>query len=219
MRPHKPSSRRDAGFSLMEVLVVVVIIAMISITLMMGLSQSFEARARLAPLLDRHDQTALTTNWFRHLTTGVIPDYNDGPSIFNGSALHMGGRSLMGIGGDLGVPTPFSLDFTTLENDRTALRYSASGVSIDIAAWTQAEAGLVKPRFYYFDGKNWLDHWPLSDEERRAITPMGALRTAVPDQLPRLVRAELILAGQAFVLVAAPGDPDANLARLGDSFR
>ena len=215
---------RQTGLSVLEVMVVIVIIGLISGTLISTLSQVFESRIRLAPLLDRNDQTILTASWIRSLIGGLIPDYPDGRGVFVGDKRGLRGQSVSPLGGGNGftgpgIPTLFTLTFEPAAEKRITLRYSTGLQSIDLATWSTDDAANFNTGLHYYDGQDWIDHWPLSDQEMREHAPLGSIRKADPPPLPMLVRIDMILGGQPFVLAASPHGPDAPLPRLGDVLR
>ncbi len=55
----------QSGFTLVEVLVTLVILAMVAAVAFGSLGQVFEARARLRPYLDESEKTTLVADWFR----------------------------------------------------------------------------------------------------------------------------------------------------------
>ena len=224
MTPHCKRRSSQNGLSVLEVIVVIVIIGLISGTLISTLSQVFESRIRLAPLLDRNDQTILTASWFRSLIGGIIPDYPDGRGVFIGDSRGLRGQSVSPLGGgngftSPGIPTLFTLTFAPAGGNRVVLRYSTGLQSVDLAAWSTDDSANINTGLHYYDGQNWVDHWPLTDQEIRERAPLGSIRKAEPPPLPMLVRLDIILGGQPFVLAASPHGPDAPLPRLGDVLR
>jgi hypothetical protein len=224
MIQHADQNSRRHGLSVLEVMVVIVIIGLISGTLISTLSQVFESRIRLAPLLDRNDQTILTASWFRSLIGGIIPDYPDGRGVFIGDRRGLRGQSVSPLGGGNGftgpgIPTLFTLTFEPVDQNRVALRYSTGLQSVDLANWSTDDAANINTGLHYYDGQDWIDHWPLSDQEMRERAPLRSIRKAEPPPLPVLVRIDIILGGQPFVLAASPHGPDAPLPRLGDVLR
>jgi prepilin-type N-terminal cleavage/methylation domain-containing protein len=212
------------GFTLIEILVVLVIVAMISGVVMTGLAQVFNIKERLGPLIDQSDEAALVGSWYRGLVRGVAPDYKGSKSVFAGGPASFSGLSLMSIGGETGSPTQFNLAIVEIERGRWALHFSEeTGKSdFDLVTWRADEKGAEDTGFQYFDGKEWSRVWPVPDrpDARRSTLGPGSLFVPEdPPQIPKLIRALVIAGGQKMVLVAAPRGPERPTLRLQDLLR
>ena len=65
----------ERGFTLMEMLVVMLITAMITGLLMQGLQQVFQLQRRFGAELYNTQQGAMLKQWFRRTINGVLADY------------------------------------------------------------------------------------------------------------------------------------------------
>src|SRR5438067_13335496 len=93
--PHKSiSSTAAAGFTLVELLVVLVIAALISGVLLSGFERVLDIRLRLAAFLDGVDAPTLVADWFRASVGGLLPDAKTGHDRFAGNIRRMTGLSL-----------------------------------------------------------------------------------------------------------------------------
>lgn len=218
------SARRHAaerGFSLVEVLVVLLIVGLVSTILIQGMAQVFAARERLAPYIDRGEDAARLSLWFRQVAGGAVPDFKGGAHVFRGDGQGLSGLTLAPLGGRVGAPTVFSLTIETGEDGTRALvERSENGPTIRLMTWRAGEPGADLAGFRYWDGTTWVDKWPVGSLGQRLTAATGTLVANIdPPQLPRLVRFNGVLAGQPWVLVAHPKGPDAPLPRLSDLFR
>jgi prepilin-type N-terminal cleavage/methylation domain-containing protein len=84
-----PFRRRDAtaatGFTLVEMLVVLVIAALISGVLLSAFERVLDIRVRLAAFLDGVDAPTLVADWFRASVGGLVPDAKTGRDRFAGT--------------------------------------------------------------------------------------------------------------------------------------
>ncbi len=89
-----PNGRaKAAGFTLVELLVVLVVAALISGVLLSGFERVLDIRLRLAAFLDGVDAPTLVADWFRASVGGLVPDAHTGRNRFAGNVRHMTGLS------------------------------------------------------------------------------------------------------------------------------
>lgn len=217
-------SRNQSGFTLIEILVVLVIVGMISSVVVTGLAQVFSLRERLGPLVDQSDRTALIGSWYRKHVKGIIPDVRDGKYVFKGGPRQFTGLSNMTIGADAGVPTPFNMVIFESGGGKFALQIHnvESNSDITLLTWRSDQDGSADAGFQYFDGTEWSPVWPMPTKlaaARQPLQPGNLFSIDPPPQIPKLIRADIIMDGQRMVLVAAPGGPDQPVPRLQDILR
>ncbi len=144
------------GFTLFEVLVVLVITGMISAVLMQGFSIVLGTRLSVADKIGDLQSLVISQNVVTEPIRGIVPDDSKEPKVFNGQARMLSGRTVRPLLSPPGIPTSFTL---TLENETggTKLVYEERGMpKADIAHW-QGNA----PTFKYRDFKGgWLSSWP-----------------------------------------------------------
>ena len=183
-----PLRRRPQGFSLLEAIVTLVIVALIVTLLMQALGQSLDLRERLL----RHQRLAtvgaLQEQWFRDTVSSAMADLGDGMGRMAGSAdtLELVTSGPLGDGGLQRVK--WSLQPT--DDGGLALHY-ADGTFPDLVV-----AGpLIDARFAYSeDGREWSDRWEPED--------------TADDVLPRLVRLQASTAtGELDWLVPIAANP------------
>ena len=150
---------RDAerrGFTLFEVLVVLVITGMVGAILMQGFSIVLSTRLSVAEAIGNMQGVVLKQSIITEPLRGIVPDESNMPVPFKGQSRMLSGRTVRGLMSPPGVPTFFVL---SLENASggTKLVYEETGMpKTDIAYWSGRA-----PSFKYRDfNGGWLDVWP-----------------------------------------------------------
>ena len=179
--------RRDAGgFTLMEVLVVLVITAMISGLLMQALAQVYGLEQRLGLQLQRSQGDAVQEDWFRQIVQQLQPDTPDGPGRLRGDARGFASLGLDPLADNPGIPRQMVLSLRT-QGRMTELRLNHAGEDVVLARWE----GLSDASFSYQDAKGAShDAWP---------PPLGPWPT-----LPVMIQLNLRQDEQQRVLSAVP---------------
>ena len=75
---------RISGFTLVEILVVLVIVGLISSILLQALDQVYKLQGRFGVQLAQSQQGTMYTDWFRQVVQGLQTDYPDAKGIFKG---------------------------------------------------------------------------------------------------------------------------------------
>ncbi|MGQ3075407.1 MAG: prepilin-type N-terminal cleavage/methylation domain-containing protein [Ferrovibrionaceae bacterium] len=170
--------RREAGMTLLEVLVVVVLVGMLATAAFEGLSRIFDLRQRLGAWIDLAGDNAITSSWLRDSLAGVVPEYENGPNPFRGSERSVRGLTIAGLRSRPGVPVPF--EWRIAEGRQSALEYR-EGLDPSFRQYWQWEG--QRGRFVYVaeDGKTYPT-WPPEG----VTLPTGAV---IP-QLPAAIEVE-----------------------------
>ena len=169
---------RHGGFTLLEMLVVLMIVSLASGLLFEAASQSMAMQVRVNAQLAQQRGQGLRSDWLRQLVQGLQPDYYDGRHSFKGSATGFNGLTTNGLSSSYGGLTPFAV---TLENDSrsgsTALRYGEGEGGLGSAKTSPSSAADLSsqglsgsvlmqwpgkpPHLRYWDEKNEAhDDWP-----------------------------------------------------------
>jgi prepilin-type N-terminal cleavage/methylation domain-containing protein len=179
---------RASGFTLIEVMVVLVIVALISATLLFAFQSVLDIRLRLAQFLDGTDTPNLVAGWFRDTVDGLVPDIKDGAGSFTGAPRRLTGLSLAPLNGLAGVPTRITWEVAfDASTGRTDLRYQgAEQPEMTIASWPDDRGG------FRYCGPDLVcyDHWP---------PPSG-----IASEVPFLIRLDAVRGTDAWAILAAP---------------
>lgn len=155
-----PGRSRQSGFTLIEILTVLILVGLVSGILFEALGQVFSVRQRLGPYLDGVAASRMTLSWFRESTAALISDIGDGQSRFRGDARGFSGLSLMPLDAEPGTPTMIAwrLDYDQADR-RTTLQYRGVRPQwLSVAEWRDRTGA-----FSFNDGSGWVSAWPPAD--------------------------------------------------------
>lgn len=182
----RPSRTNQQGFTLVEMLVVLVLTALVVGMVFEGLGRVADLRVRLARHLDGAMDETITGSWFRSSVAALQTDLEGAPGAFRGGPQEMSGLTLKPIELPAGAPTAFAWRLVAETASRSVrLGYrGADGVWREIATWPGTSA-----RFLYAgpDG-NWLGEWP---PPLSGGAPLGQIVSRQRPQLPRFVRLDI----------------------------
>ena len=154
-RLHRP---RSAGFTLFEMIVVVVITGLMGAVLMQGFGIILATRLSVTNTIADLQETVLSQNILVDPLRGILPDYKNNPNQFRGQARTLGGQTLRPLLSAPGSPTPFTmtLDYDS-SADATALIYEEPGrPKTELARWSGNSQA-----FKYRDLTGpWVPAWP-----------------------------------------------------------
>ncbi|GIL41792.1 prepilin-type N-terminal cleavage/methylation domain-containing protein [Roseiterribacter gracilis] len=97
--------KRQAGFTLLETLVVLVLVALIVGVLADGGSRLGDLRQRLATRVEGASDRAMRIGWFRQSVANALPDLPGGSGLFHGDAQSLTLLTLAPVGAAGGTPT------------------------------------------------------------------------------------------------------------------
>src|SRR5579863_5868480 len=151
-----------SGFTLIETMVVLIIVAMIGAILFSSYQRILDIRIRLAAFLDGTDAPTLIAGWFRGSVEGLLPDQKGGADVFVGAPHRFVGLSTAPIDGTPGVPTRIAWELVfDAANARTALTYrDGNAAPLTIASWP-GERGALR---YCGARLTCFDTWPPPDQ-------------------------------------------------------
>ena len=209
---------RSAGFTLVEVLVVLVIGSLVSALLFQMLAQTYRLRSRFAEQLSESQTGRMRADWLRQALRGLESMAQDAPSRFSGQP-----TTIQGL-----TNAPINQQGTRLRDVRLEWAPRASGWELlyaeGAAPWPLWAAGAAgRPGFRYIDDQgNEHGQWP-PPEAPPLLSAAGA--AAMPGQSAnapawRQLPAAIVVSwhdasGREQVLVAAvAGDRDAKRPRL-----
>lgn len=184
------NTSNQTGFTLIEVLVVLIIVGMVSGVLFQALERAYRLQERFGMELFSVQQGQMATDWYRQTVQGLYPDYPDGRSIFQGDEREFSGLTSNPLSNEYGAPTPITWRIrNNRQNGTMELVYLEGKQESIILSWHSNEA-----RFIYFDEKQTPhDSWP---------PPLGLWT-----QLPKQIQLETKDAGDPINIVASTMGP------------
>lgn len=193
----KTHKKADNGFTLIEVLVVLIIVAMTSGVLYQALERAYKLQERFGTELFKVQQGHMAADWYRQSVQGLYPDFPDGPSKFHGNETEFAGLSSNPLGTEYGAPTPITWKIrVNSSNSTTELIYVEPNRETTILAWRGTKA-----QFIYLDEKQaQFDRWPPA--------------LGVASQLPKQIHLIAQDAGEPINLIAIPMGPIKSLPKL-----
>lgn len=192
-------SNSNRGFTLVEMLVVLLIVGMVSGLLFDGAAQLMGMEARLERQLTTLRGQALRADWLRQVVQGLQPDYPEGKQRFKGSRRGFSGLTTNPLSAGYGALQPFAVTLThDAATNSTLLRYVDADNASLLMSWTGNRGGLR-----YLDERGEAhEDWP---------PPLGLW-----PQLPRAITLEGEGNGAAWVIAAAPFGPTWPIPRPRD---
>lgn len=145
------------GFTLLEVVVVLVITSLVVGILMEGLYWVVRLQERFEPEIYFNQRAAMYRDWFRISINGLMPDHPDGFHRFHGESRRLKGLTLASLDQPSGQlrPIMWSLRFNSASG-QTELLLGDDKDGYAILGWP----GHVG-RFRYLDAAgDWHDEWP-----------------------------------------------------------
>jgi prepilin-type N-terminal cleavage/methylation domain-containing protein len=193
---------KQRGFTLIEMLVVLIITALVSGVLFQALERSYSLQRRFGTELFKVQQGQMAIDWYRQTVQGLYPDQPNASNIFKGDAVSFTGLTTNPLGEEYGAPTPIQWALVArTDQPRVDLVYREHGQDTVIASWQGTEA-----KFAYYDEQQVAhDTWPPA---------LGLF-----PQLPRQVQLEARDNGEPVTIVTAPMGPKEALLRPQDLFK
>lgn len=195
-----PGNASDqSGFTLIEVLVVLIIVGTVSGLLFQMLGQAYRLQERFGTELFSVQQGQMSTDWYRQTVQGLRPDYPEGRNLFNGSENEFSGLSNNSLGNNYGAPTPITWKIRKNQaSGNTELVYLEGKQETSILTWHSNDA-----HFIYMDEKQEPhDSWP----------PALGLWSQLPKQIQLVTRD----AGDPITIVATPMCTAVPMPRIKD---
>ncbi len=165
------SLRQTLGFTLIEMLVVLVLLGIITTLLIEGFTYVIRLRSRVLAHVEEITVRKMEENWVRSLCGGLTPDFKGEKHVFIGQRSYLSGLTLAPLKSNPGVPTPFTLQFRQ-EDGEIFLDYREwDGEIWEIAHWKGTEAG-----FAYADKSGqWGKQWPVPKVQKMSQLPEGVV--------------------------------------------
>ncbi|MEI8353591.1 MAG: type II secretion system protein [Lentisphaerota bacterium] len=191
--------KRHSGFTLLEILVVMVLTSMITAILLQGLQQVYRLQVHFGAEMFASQQGAMRIDWFRSSINGIMPDYVDGKNKFKGEPRRISGQTTAPLNAPDGALAPFQwrIDFDSKTGEMAL--YSGEGSDAPIVlTWPGSEG-----RFLYLDEDGHpQEFWP----------PL----LGKPPQVPLMILLEMGASGRGRKIVAVPRGPDKPWPKQAD---
>jgi prepilin-type N-terminal cleavage/methylation domain-containing protein len=151
------NAARQRGFTLIEILVVLIMTGMISGILFQAIERAYRLQERFGSELFSAQQGQMATDWYRQTIQGLRPDYPDGNSLFKGTETEFSGLTDISLGQNQGLPSPITWQIRkNPQSGQTELLYLEGQQQTTILAWPRNEA-----HFVYLDAQmEPHDLWP-----------------------------------------------------------
>lgn len=154
--PKGGSKNRALGFTLVEMLVVLMLVAMVSGLMYQGLIYIFNLRERVLSQVAEQNSGRLRAHWIRSSMGGLFPERTQPFGGFTGSADKMEGTTIFSLHDVAGVPVSFSWEIVGY-GDYSSLHYTGrEDINWEIHRWTGTGAQF---RYLGLDGE-WYSDWP-----------------------------------------------------------
>jgi general secretion pathway protein J len=151
----RPNSR---GFTLLEVIVMLMVVSLVSVVLMQGMSLVLRLRTNLSAQTVDLDQIALKRNYVRQPLQGLIGDFPDGKDKFRGEPKSVSGLTTQPLFRRAGRAITFvlALEFNASDSENTLSYRESEDQPVIIAQWEGDEA------FFKYIGTmgQWDEVWP-----------------------------------------------------------
>ena len=184
-RRRHPAAGRGAGFTILEVLVVLIIVGLVASSMFEAMSRLNDVRGRLSPFMAESEKIALMNSWFRTAVNDIVPDQEYGKNLFKGAPRSFSGLTLGPLAGDPGAPSPFQWDlvYDSLHN-RTVLRYTGFDQQvIEVRGWRGDQTQFA----YLGPDLTWSENWPPGIQKSKQL-PL-AIRLYAPEEGSTIVAA------------------------------
>lgn len=157
------------GFTLMEVLVVLVLVSLISTLLMEGFGYVLRLRFNITQQIKKQHILELQEHWYRNLVAGLLPNPLGEQVLFKGNASQFEGQTISALIGPLGVPKNIRLTLKS-EANLTALTYRET----ENNEWTLGTWDAQTAYFAYLDDQgNWSSEWPNKSGSSSTQLPLA----------------------------------------------
>lgn len=162
---------RTPGFTLIEVLVVLVLISLLATMITQSLVYVFNLRERVMEQLTHNRDFSSSERWYRNSVHGTVADLEELERGFEGDRNGFSAVTLAPVHLDYGVPTQIRWLLVDTA-DGQLLRYEAEdGNRFDLLSWSDASG-----QFSYLDHDGeWQDQWPPRFGEETLQLPAGVL--------------------------------------------
>lgn len=181
---------RSRGFTLLEMLVVLVLVSLITTVLIQGLAYLLDMRERMGRYLQQSWSAQLQHAWFQQSVRGLVAAHPASGVAFQGAPTAFSGLSLGALTAGAGVPTAIEWRLEHAEGETRLLYRDDNSSDWIITAYPGRLQG-----FEYWDGKGGRHPaWP----------PRQWQEALPPPQLPKAIMLRIDETGDELPLLAIP---------------
>ncbi len=165
------------GFTLLEILVVLILVSLLSTFLLQGISFMARAHIAISDQLVNLQQGKLQEAWFRQSVAATVVQLEEDKTqplffrqdAFKGSKQTFSGLTLAPLNGQPGILSRYGWQLRA-DADRTFLEYQSVDKKVISVAWWHADFG----QFKYLDQEHqWHNQWPPAIAKDHAQLPEG----------------------------------------------
>jgi general secretion pathway protein J len=191
-------NHRASGFTLLEILVVLVLVALVSTLVMEGFSFTINVQSRLKRQLINNQLHDLQELWFRQITRSYkTTNLSSKEVVFRGDSTTIAGTAMVELTGNAGIPVTTHWEIET-SGKTQSLSYESELIPKTIIATWQS----TKIQFQYLgqDGE-FYQHWPIE---------------TLPNQLPKGILVSSLNKTEVFwyVSISSTLPPLLNLSEI-----
>jgi general secretion pathway protein J len=145
------------GFTLLEMLVVLVLVTLISTLLLEGVSYVLHLRSGFLTQLEESQKGTLQEHWFRSSVSAIITAYRkDEKNVFKGEKRQFNGLTIAPLDNVTGIPSSFAWQLKYDDGVTTLYYQNSQEESWEIAHWLGIEGHFL---YRARDGE-WHKKWP-----------------------------------------------------------
>ena len=145
-----------SGFTLLEMLVVLILVSLISILLLEGVSYVLHLRSGFLIQLEDSQKGTLQEYWFWSTVSAIVTDYRGSEFIFKGERNKFSGLTIAPLDNVTGMPSSFAWQLKQTNGVMTLQYKNSLDQSWEIAHWLGNQGHF---RYMAADGK-WHTKWP-----------------------------------------------------------
>lgn len=168
--------QQNTGFTLLEMMVVLVLVSLITVLLMQGFSFVVGLQERIRQQLIQIQDSELREQWFRMVVRSFHRGRSSDDAAFHGDAKQLSGLVLQPLNKVAGMPTTISWKIEQVGTDYFLTYQEEQEVPVTIMRWATAT-----PEFRYMDDKGNLNEtWPPTTENTAfTFDPFQRLNTPI----------------------------------------